>query len=69
MLLDVIEQAFVRKGNDVGGNAQYISQILSNSTTVSGNWNIVITSNCTFPSGYGAYSYQGSWWAYWLGVN
>jgi hypothetical protein len=25
--------------------------------------------NCTYPSGYGAYSYQGSWWAYWTKVN
>ena len=30
---------------------------------------MIIAANCTYPSGYGANSYQGSWWAYWNKVN
>jgi hypothetical protein len=67
-LLNLIDTAFIYNGNNPAGNAFYISQKL-NTSAYSGNWNTIIAVNCTYPSGYGAYSYQGSWWAYWSKVN
>lgn len=67
-LLNLISNAFLYNGEDAAANAYYITQKLNNST-YSGNWNTIIAVNCTYPSGYGAYSAQGSWWAYWNKVN
>lgn len=67
-LLNLISTAFIYNGNNPAANAFYMTQKL-NASAYSGNWNVIIAVNCTYPSGYGANSYQGSWWAYWNSVN
>lgn len=67
-LVNLITTAFIYNGKDPSANAYYITQKL-NTSPYSGNWNVIIAINCTYPSGYGAYSYQGSWWAYWSKIN
>lgn len=69
LLLQAIFNAYILYEKDPALNARYISSVLSDSSLASGNWNAIIATNCTYPSGYAAYSSGGTWWAYWQKVN